>query len=273
MKTLVKSSVAGFVIVAALAAVLGTNFLPWVMTARKSAAGQLLALVDQYELKLHQVNRKISDYEDAVVAQAKRRSRMQSMLNRLDQGLEASQAAIRSHRGRLESLQTRLVSNGAVFTSTGQAMSSAAVQSAIDQNRRAIKLAEQRIDSLTKLRRPCDQQLAALDRACEVAPERIASLRIYCQDLESKITLAKEMQQWTDEMQIAQSPGGSTPKQIEQALREIEAEIDGEIAGLSALLSIRQSGGTTSLPVPTENLIAQIDDALGAPEIPERTDL
>lgn len=269
MKTLVKYSAAGVFCVACLSFVLGNNFVPWLMTAKQSAANHLLELVDQYELKLQQANGKITDYEHAVVAQAKRRSRMKSMLDKLDHGLDESRAAIAAHRGKLVSLQARLVDHGTVFTSTGRTMSSTQIQAAIDQSRRAITFAQQRIESLNKLSQPCEQQLAALDHACEIAPTRIASLRTYCKDLEGKITLAKEMQQWTDEMLIAQSGGDRTPEHIEQALREIETDIDGEVAGLSTLLSIRHPDGAPSLPVPTENLIAQIDDALGTDTGPD----
>ena len=265
MNKVVRLSIVAILMVSGVAWLLGSDFQPWVQTARKSAADQIMALVDSYELKVAQVQQKIKQYEESVVAQAKRRARFEKLLVRLDDGIDGADAVVSKNRSQLTSLHARLKDNKPVYASTGREMSSQQIEVTVETCKKEIKWAEQRKESLSTRRSSCSAQLDELNDMCDAAPAKVKSLRAFCADLKNKLALTREMQKWSDEMSASNEVGVKSPQVLEDELRAIDADIDAEVAGLSALLEVR-TAHSVDPSVPRESLIAQIETVLGQEE-------
>lgn len=270
MKFLSKIACSGMLVTVTLGMVLGKDYRPFMRTAQKSAAQKLLALVDQYELKIQQVHVKIEDYENRIVANSKQRFRVRSLLSDIDRRQSEATRQIANHRAKLESLQVRLINNdGTVFASTGEPMRSAEIQQTIDRSKRSIESNRHRAESHEKMSKSCQMVLQKLDVSCESGPEKIASLRSFAKDLRTKIAMAKEMQTLTD--QVSSVVGETTSsEQIMESMVAIDRDIDAELAGLSTLLSIRAGADNIAVDesldesLNVESFISQCQTALSS---------
>ncbi len=259
MKALLYTSASVVVVVVSLVATLGKNFGPWFKTGKDSIAEKLIDLVGKHEFQLNSVIAKIAEYKSQIVEQAQQRVMLQSLVGRVDERLASARCTISEHRGQMHTIRRKLVAGDTVLTSTGASMSNEQVQSSIQHSERVIDMAVSREKSLSQLLEICQSRLNHLTLACEQAPQRLRELHDYCRDLQDKIAVAKDMQSWTNEL----GEIGTTDPAFDDLrgeLTSISDRIDGQLAGLSALMSIRHSA--SDVAPATDDLIARITRSL-----------
>ena len=259
MKSLLYTTVSVIVLLASLVATLGKNFGPWIKTGKDSIAEKLIDLVGKHEFQLNSVKAKIAEYESQIVEQAQQRMMLESLVGRVDQRLASARSTISEHRGQLHAIRRKLVAGDSVLASTGTSLSNDQVNSSVQHSERVIDMAVSREKSLSQLYKVCRARLEHLTLACDQAPQRLRELHDYCRDLQDKIAVAKDMQSWTSEL----SDIGTTDPAFDDLrgeLSTISDKIDGQLAGLSTLMTIRQ--GAPDVAPATDDLIARITRSL-----------
>ena len=145
-----------------LSNLLGTDFNPFMRTARQSLSEKVLAMVDRQELQLNRAKQTLVDSRQAIAEQAKQKARLEQIVAKFkDSVSESRQTALHEHQN-LAAMQRQLIAGETMFTSVGNPISNRQLATQVEQSSRRLKSAKQREESMQGLLGTAEARLTKL---------------------------------------------------------------------------------------------------------------
>lgn len=244
---------------------LGDDFGPWVDTAKESVKERFVKLIDEYQVELKKAQAAVKAAEQRAVTLRVQQRKAAAGLVTVDREIKLGQQEIAEAKTKLAGLRDNVGSGQTIRLVSGRAATDVDLRDIVDKYATNIELAQEKVAFLEQIRerrKARNSKLAELDKQSPGAIQRLQNSITY---LEQKMALYREIKDWVDQEEAAESELTGLYDRAQRTLEDAHSRVDTKLTEIDAMLtaSLEVDVSPASEDIASDGLVEDIRSILG----------